>query len=67
MNDKRHFAQAEVQKTRDFGQKDGATGAVLHHFRRKSDVYLKLIPTCCGLRKINPKNASGAALATPSG
>jgi hypothetical protein len=32
IGDKQHFAQAKVQKTRDFGQKDGATGARLHHF-----------------------------------
>ncbi|WP_200818593.1 hypothetical protein [Ruegeria meonggei] len=32
IDDKRHFAQAEVQITCHFGQNDGATGARLHHF-----------------------------------
>ncbi|WP_217360293.1 hypothetical protein [Ruegeria sp. HKCCA5463] len=67
MDDKRHFAQDRVQKTRDFGQNDGATGAGLHHFRRKSDVYLNVRPRCCGSGKFNPKNENGAALATPLG
>ncbi len=67
MADKRYFAQVGVQKTRDFGQNDGATGAGLHHLGRKSDVYLKMIPRCSGLVILNPKNANGAASATPSG
>jgi hypothetical protein len=62
--DKRYFAQANEQITRNFGQNDGATGAGLHQFRRKSDVYLKLIPTCCGALGFCPKNANRAALAT---
>ncbi|WP_170428303.1 hypothetical protein [Ruegeria arenilitoris] len=37
-DDKRQSAQVSLQKTRDFGQKDGETGAPLHHSCRKFDV-----------------------------
>ncbi|WP_233493351.1 hypothetical protein [Ruegeria atlantica] len=67
IDDQRQSAQAKVQKTCDFGQNDGKTGAPLHHFCRKFGVYQRGGTTCCGCRVNNPKNEKGVAQATPIG
>jgi hypothetical protein len=54
ISDKRHFAQAGGQKTGDFGQNDGETGAALHQLRRRIVACLSGATTCCGCLTVNP-------------